>query len=186
MALKTNSKEVNEKVLNYIIESFHDSDFEEWHGVHVTDTDTICTIVFNAFISEKEHLDLRFKAGRISEQDLFIEWAGGLPSILGCEYYYNVDAIKMLGDWLEQTETERNRYTESQAEETISKLIYRQLTRHGKRLPIVLKADIEERVGDYCHKDKNGNYHTFGCPLIGTEYNTSLYCEDIHFLVFNS
>jgi hypothetical protein len=48
-----------------------------------------------------------------------------LPSVINTLYYYNRSAITDLGDILEETEDERNRYTESQAEKLLTKLIYR-------------------------------------------------------------
>lgn len=42
-------------------------------------------------------------------------------------YYCNVSAIDLLADWLEETEEEKKRFTEDQAEEKITYLLYREL-----------------------------------------------------------
>ena len=139
MALKTNSKAVKDKIKQYICDSFHNSDFEEWNKVQITDYSEICYTILHEFYIEKIHLD--FQKGRRPYQDYFIKWCGGLPSILDTCYYYNVSAVDLLGDWLEQTEKERNKYSESQAEELITKLLYRELTNHCSK-----KWDFSEGV----------------------------------------
>lgn len=59
----------------------------------------------------------------------------GLPSFLGTyKYYYSGSAIDVLGDILEQTEEERNRYTEAEAEKCMTYLLYRTFkTRQANR-----------------------------------------------------
>ena len=42
-------------------------------------------------------------------------------------YYCNVSAIDLLAEWLEETEEEKKRFTEEQAEEKITWLLYREL-----------------------------------------------------------
>ena len=61
--------------------------------------------------------------------EVFKDWMQGLPSAFHALYYYNESAVDLVGDWLEQSETERNSYTEEQAEELASRLIFRELTK---------------------------------------------------------
>lgn len=180
MALRTNNKKVTEKVRNYIIDSFHDSDFEEWHNVHVEDYETICTIILSAFWKEKIELDKR----HMSDKALFFEWCAGLPSILGCEYYYNVSAIDLLGGWLEQTEEQRNKYTEEDAEALITDLIWRELNKSGHYLPRISKADFMKLCGDYATYKPFGQSYAFECPELGSnKHSTVLLTEDVHFTI---
>ena len=57
----------------------------------------------------------------------FESWAAGLPSILDTCYYYNRSAVDDLGAILEETEAEKEKFTESDAESLLSRLIYREL-----------------------------------------------------------
>ena len=61
--------------------------------------------------------------------ETFKDWAQGLPSAFNTLYYYNVLAVDMLGAWLEESESEKSKYNESEAEEMITRLIYRELTK---------------------------------------------------------
>lgn len=59
----------------------------------------------------------------------FRDWAQGLPSALDTCYYYNRSAVDDLGTILEQTESEKSRYTEAEAENLLTIMIYCELTR---------------------------------------------------------
>lgn len=63
----------------------------------------------------------------MSIQDLFIEWCQGLPSVLDTCYYYNRSAVDDLASILEQNEQEKSKFTESQAEERLTYLIFREI-----------------------------------------------------------
>ena len=65
----------------------------------------------------------------MTEQERFEEWAAGLPSILDTCYYYNRSAVDDLGAILEETDSEKARYSEQQAETRLTYLIYRELVR---------------------------------------------------------
>lgn len=179
MALRTNSKKVKETIKNYIMDSFHDSDFEHWHNVNITDYSTICSVILSTFKSEYIH-DYNKNNNRQNE---FINWAQGLPSIINTCYYYNVSAVDLLGDWLEETESEKSKFSENQAEELITKLIYRELTTNGCYLPEVKKADYDSIPSDYRTKDSNGINRCFGSKVINQEPSTILYTEDVHFVL---
>ena len=58
---------------------------------------------------------------------MFVDWCQGLPSALDTLYYYNRSAVDDLAAILEETEEEKAKYTEAQAEEILSRLIYREL-----------------------------------------------------------
>ena len=60
-------------------------------------------------------------------------WCQGLPSVIDTCYYYNRSAVEDLGDILEETEEERNRYTEQDAERLLSCLIYREIRKELRK-----------------------------------------------------
>lgn len=62
-----------------------------------------------------------------SFQESFIYWCKGLPSCFDTGYYYNRSAVDDLGDILEQTAAQRHKYSESEAEEKLSLLIFREI-----------------------------------------------------------
>ena len=68
------------------------------------------------------------RKGYTNEQ-VFTEWAQGLPSVLDTCYYYNRSAVDDLGAILEQSEREKAQYSEQQAEQMLTHLIYRELKR---------------------------------------------------------
>jgi hypothetical protein len=63
----------------------------------------------------------------MSLQDVFEEWASGLPSVLDTCYYYNRSAVDDLGAILEQTETEKAKYNEQESEKLLTYLIFREI-----------------------------------------------------------
>ena len=116
--LRTNSKKAVANIRNYIVNNFDGSNY----GVVTPETfEETAKIIYEIFKIEE------FQHPRESEQSLFINWCQGLPSILDTCYYYNRSAIEDVAIILEETETEANKYTEAQAEELISKLMYREI-----------------------------------------------------------
>lgn len=121
--LKTNSKAVRVRI-QYFINTHVD-----FSGYDLEKTpETISEInkaIFECFLS-----DTKF-SGIPNEQERFIVWCSGLPSILDCCYYLN-SAVEMLGALLEETSAERVKYTEEQAERLFSYLIYKEVKRYAK------------------------------------------------------
>lgn len=78
-----------------------------------------------AFIRQTFRDEKRYQRG--NQQALFVDWCQGLPSALDTLYYYNRSAVDDLAAILEETEEEKAKYTEAQAEEMLSRLIYREL-----------------------------------------------------------
>ena len=123
--LKTNSKKAMENIRGYIINNFDPCGYdletvpEKWED--------IATVIYNTFKTEKYNLIQDFKYYHYIEYNAFKEWCSGLPSILDTCYYYNRSAVDDLAVILEETETEKSKYTEQQAEEKLTYLIYREL-----------------------------------------------------------
>ncbi len=141
--LRTNSKQAKQNIKNYIIANFDASNYspkydyieeaEKMNNEGIYPEKDIFSMVKHAinleFYNEMICHNLMYKNGKATQQQLFIEWCQGLPSILDTCYYYNRSAIDDLGNILEQTQTERNKYTEEQAENMLTRLIFRELNK---------------------------------------------------------
>lgn len=120
--LKTNSKKARENIKTYIINHFDGYSYD----IETPETfEEVAVIIWEAFTNEKAKYDRR----RMTKAELFEEWLSGLPSIFDSCYYYNRPALDDLGEILEETEAERNKYTEADAERRLTYLIYREITK---------------------------------------------------------
>ena len=122
--LKTNSKKAKENIKQYIMdhftpEGYTDTPPEEWPE--------IATFIINTFRSEKYSRPEDRRYYKNNETAAFMDWAAGLPSVLDTCYYYNRSAVDDLAVILEETETEKSKYTETDAEQLLTYLIYRTL-----------------------------------------------------------
>lgn len=124
--LKTNSKQARQNVQAYIMQGFTGENYSIETPETFKDTAAVIMKIFN---SEKP-ADGAYS--RMSEQERFIDWAQGLPSILDTCYYYNRSAVDDLGAILEETEQEKARYSEQNAEQLLTAIIYRELVRGCK------------------------------------------------------
>lgn len=122
--LKTNSKKAKENLINYIMDNFTPENYTDtpptqWHE--------IATFIIKTFRSEKYSCKEDYKYYHNNELTAFIDWAQGLPSVLDTCYFYNRSAVDDLGAILEETETERNKHNETDAEQCLTRLIYKVL-----------------------------------------------------------
>ena len=127
--LKTNNKKARENVRNYIIAGFTPEGYTDNPPQEFPE---IARFILATFRNEKYHLPQDFRYYRNNELAAFADWCAGLAGVLDTCYYYNRSAVDDLGAILEETEEEKARYTESQAEELLTNLIYRELTK-GER-----------------------------------------------------
>lgn len=128
--LKTNSKQVKEKIREYILEHFKEyyyQDNKKYIQQDLTNDDQIFLFIIETIKHEYNH-EIKKNYNYLTFK-VFKEYCQGLPSILDCDYYCH-SAITLLGDILEQTQEERNKYTESQAEELMTKLLYNELIKY--------------------------------------------------------
>lgn len=116
---RTNSKQARENLKNYIMQSWNIEEEDQGRTWKETQKDIIDSFNYEAYSSEYER--------RQNRQEAFKNWLLGLPRNLGDFCLCN--AVKDLGDILEETEEERARFTEDQAEEKISALIYTEVFR---------------------------------------------------------
>jgi hypothetical protein len=125
--LRSNSKKARENVQDYIVSNFDATGY--CVEVNIKDFSEVATFILDTFHDEKVKYDKR----KMSQFELFEEWAAGLPSVLDTCYYYNRSAVSDLGDLLEETEEEKERYNEEQAEKRLTYLIYNELVRNYKK-----------------------------------------------------
>lgn len=116
--LRTTNKEVVNKIHDYIINGVD----HEYFGLEADpDFKTACKLILSACENEKRYI--KYNSGF----EMFKDWAQGLPSAFDTLYYYNVSAVNLLGAWLEESDNEKEKYSESKAEEMITRLLYREL-----------------------------------------------------------
>ena len=116
--LRSTNKKVLEKIRNYIIDGV---DHEYFELEADPDYKTACKLILAACENEKFYNRSR------SGFETFKDWAQGLPTAFNTSYYYNVSAVDLLADWLEETDKEKEKFEECEAEEKITWLIYREL-----------------------------------------------------------
>lgn len=127
--LKTNSKKAAENIRAYIVDGFTP---EGYTDNPPQEFPKIAAFILDTFRNEKYHLpeDRRYYHG--SELLAFRGWCAGLAGVLDTCYFYNRSAVDDLGAILEETEQEKARYTEQQAEQLLTDLIYRELLKGEK------------------------------------------------------
>lgn len=138
--LKSNCKQARENIRAYIVDHFDGTNYEpEFDYIDQAKKDTaqgICNVdifsivahaIATTFYDEKCRYDNRYKAGMLSRYELFEDWCAGLPSILDTCYYYNRSAVDDLAGILQETEAEKAKFSESEAEKRLTWLIYREI-----------------------------------------------------------
>lgn len=118
--LRSTSKPVLEKIRAYIVENV---DLEYFSLQEAPDFKTACKLILEACESEKRYIKYN------SRLDMFRDWAQGLPPAFNTLYYYNVSALDLLADWLQESDSEKAKFTEEQAEERITWLLFRELVK---------------------------------------------------------
>lgn len=115
--LKTNSRQAKENLRNYIMTSWNLDPEDQGKTWAETKEDIKESFYFQAYSSVYER--------RQNKQEAFKNWLSGLPHGLGD--FFLCQAVEDLGNILNQTEAERNRYTEDQASELLAYLIYKEV-----------------------------------------------------------
>ena len=123
MALRTNSKQARENIKKYITDIFDGTNY----GIETPETFTETAGIINRIFETEKYYN--YKQRGVSRLDCFIDWCQGLPSIIDTCYYYNRSAVNDLGLILEQTETEKSKYSETDAEKLLTTLIYNTIAR---------------------------------------------------------
>lgn len=115
--LKTNSKQAKDNLKSYIMTAWNLEPEDQGRTWAETQKDIKESFIFQAYSSKYER--------KQNKQEAFKDWLSGLPHGLGD--FFLCQAVEDLGSILNQTEAERAKYTEDQACETLSYLIYREV-----------------------------------------------------------
>ena len=126
--LKTNSKKAKENIQQYIIDCFEPGSYTD---EDIKGFENVAAFILNTFRSEKYRCIEDYRYYHNDESLAFADWCAGLPSLLDTCYYYNRSARADVARILEQTESESNKYTESESERLLTMLIYRELKKGG-------------------------------------------------------
>ena len=128
--LRSNSKKARENVHKYINEHNDDiMEYAKYHGYESATDEELRGYVIQEFEDVFKH-----EIARRNRQDAFEQYAQGLPFGNLFTYYYNVSAVDVLGDILEETQEERERFTEEQAARMLTYLIFSECDKtHNKR-----------------------------------------------------
>ena len=129
--LKTNTKQAIENIQKYIKDHFDPCGYDVNQAPETFPE--MAKIILDTFKAEKPYSDEYIRRNYLSEYSVFVSWCQGLPSILDTCYYYNRSAVDDLGAILEETPEEKARFTESDAEERLTMLIYRELSKAAKK-----------------------------------------------------
>lgn len=132
--LKTNTKKARENINIYILKNFHPEDYSGYPGEFTGDAknfEDVKRYIIDIFKREyaKPHHAHEKALNYTPNAVLFAEWAQGLPAVIDCDYYVSRSAVDDLGDILEKTPEERKNFDERDAEDRLTYLIYRELTR---------------------------------------------------------
>lgn len=128
--LKTNSIKAIENIKKYIVDNF---DCEGYETKKEPETfPEVARFILDCFHSEKYSRPEDYQYYKHNENAAFIDWCSGLPAVLDTCYYYNRSAVDDLGAILEETEEEKSKYTEDNAETLLTALIHRELRKAVK------------------------------------------------------
>ena len=122
--LRTNSKKATENLKKWTVEHFDADGYNDFNGDENNFSDC-AKYIYRVFLREKyEGAENYYR--NTSMQDIFADWCAGLPSVRNtADYYYTRRAVDVLGEILEETEEEKARYSQTQAEKCMTYLLYR-------------------------------------------------------------
>ncbi len=130
--LRTNSKIVQQRIQDYLVTHFlpFDEDIDN-PAYDFTNIGCICQYCWNTFISTVYNSPNERAYFNNNTYLAFEYWLSGLPGIINPAYYYrSPSAVDTLGDILEQTPEQRNKYSEMQAEQCLTRLIFDFIRKH--------------------------------------------------------
>lgn len=134
--LRTNSKKAMENIRKEITDSYEAAnEYYTFEGREAkTNFNDICSDILEAFRIEKLENDCYYIAGRASKSEMFIDWMQGLPTAFPvADDIFLRSAVDFLGTVLEETEEEKNRYTDEKAEKLACSLLFRELEKGARK-----------------------------------------------------
>ena len=126
--LKTTCKKALDNIRNYILDRVDVTGYDEYSEPKTFEQAAL--IIWDEFQTAKKY---ELARPHTNIQECFTKWCAGLPSILDTCYYYNRSAIDDLAEILEETEAEKSKFTESQAERQLSWLIFREISKEARK-----------------------------------------------------
>ena len=129
--LKSNSKKALENIRSYIRENYDPAGYENAPEETAPFHD-IAIFLWDTFQKEKQYSIPYMNRNSLSYQSVFASWCAGLPSVLDTCYYYNRSAITDVKNIMEETDKETEKYTEQEAENFLSYLIYKVIRKEVK------------------------------------------------------
>ena len=133
MALKTNSKAVSEKIRKWLLDGGFGVDYFEDCNPDKKVPETV----------EEMAVSILAECDRVTSGDYFTRnysafgrfehWAQGLPGILNTETWYLGNAVDFVGDLLEETEEEKARFSEMEAEKMATRLVYNVIVKAAEK-----------------------------------------------------
>ncbi len=134
--LRTNSKKAMENIRKEIRDAYEAAEeYFVYDGKEMkTDFPDICRDILGAFKSEKLDGNKIYQSGRVSKQEMFADWMAGLPTAFPVsDDIFLRSAVDFLGNILEETEEEKERFTDEQAEKLSCNLLYRELEKGARK-----------------------------------------------------
>lgn len=129
--LKTNSKAAKRNIMNYIRETTAAGleNYENPKNYDTANDAELTAYIWDIFQNEKYYTLETIKRRNMLMYKVFEDWTQGLPSCgLGDFWIYTPDPRDTLGDILEETAAERNRYTMEEAATQLTYLLYKVIT----------------------------------------------------------
>ncbi len=126
--LKTTCKKALDNIRTYILNNTDVTGYDKYSEPETFREAAL--IIWDEFQTAKKY---ELNRTRTNIQECFTEWCAGLPSILDTCYYYNRSAVDDLAEILEETEAEKSKYTETQAERELTWLIYREIMKEVRK-----------------------------------------------------
>jgi len=126
--LRTDSKKARENVRAYIMAGYNPEFTGTGNGdeIQAGTFEEVAAVVYDCFALAEWHSETSKRFFAYNEFKAFEYWCSGLPGVIDTDYYLS-KAVDTLGDILEETETERSRYTETAAEQLLTRLIFREI-----------------------------------------------------------
>lgn len=136
--IRTTGKQAIENIRAYILDRFSPENYIGYSIATEADVPTkwedVAVFIMSVFRDEKWRRKEDYYHYKLNEREAFFDWCKGLPSVLDTCYYYNRSAVDDLGLILEETEEEKSKYSETQAEERLTHLIYRELSKTDRKM----------------------------------------------------
>lgn len=127
MALRSNSKLARANLWGYIFRHIDNINCD--YEVELKeDKKEVATFIYNTYVEEKKRNACNIN--RISDYELFTEWASGLAMCGLFDYYYHPQARELVKRILQETEKEANKYSEEEAEKLLTYLIYKEVIKN--------------------------------------------------------